>query len=94
MAEYIKREDLDFLNDFCIDSGKYVGLRLDDVFNELKRPAVERSRIDKAVEKIENNKSELIEHGKHHAKDVAENAKLVVHGLDMALDIIKGVINE
>ena len=35
MAEYIDREKLDFLNDFRIDGGKYAGLRLDDVFDEL-----------------------------------------------------------
>ena len=47
MAEYINRQDLDFLNDFCIDSGKYVGLRLDDVFNELATAdVIERSEYE------------------------------------------------
>ncbi len=57
MAEYINRENLDFLNDFCIDSGKYAGLRLDEVFDELAtEDAIERSKIDKAIEEIEQLK--------------------------------------
>lgn len=53
MAEYINRQDLDFLNDFRIDSGKYVGLRLDDVFDELATAdVVERSKINKAIEEL------------------------------------------
>lgn len=53
MAEYIDREKLRFLNDFRIDSGKYVGLRLDDVFDELATAdVVEREKIDNAIDEI------------------------------------------
>ena len=55
MVEYIARKDLDFLNDFCIDGGKYAGLRLDEVFDELAtKDVIERTKIDKAIAEIED----------------------------------------
>lgn len=51
MAKYINREDLNFLNDFRIDSGKYAGLRLDDVFDELATAdVIERENVKDFIE--------------------------------------------
>lgn len=61
MAEYIDRQDLDFLNDFCIDSGKYVGLKLDDVFDELATTdVIEREKVNKAIEEMESIEDGLV----------------------------------
>ena len=66
MAEYIDRKHLDFLNDFRIDGGKYAGLRLDDVFDELKTTdVIERSKL---IE-MQNSVKEL---EKAHVKTLRE----------------------
>ena len=82
MAEYIDRKDLDFLNDFRIDSGKYVGLRLDDVFDELATAdVIERSKIDKAIDEIINLR-------KHYPNEDYYDCK------DEVLEILKRNIGE
>lgn len=60
MAEYINRQDLDFLNDFRIDSGKYVGLRLDDVFDELATAdVIERESVKNLIKVVIEDNWEL-----------------------------------
>ena len=89
MAEYIKREELNFLNDFRIDSGKYVGLRLDEVFDELAtEDVVERSKIDKAIEQIHNERNMIL----RTTADFTPNEVLDV--IDYILSIIDNSVKE
>ena len=93
MAKYINRENLNFLNDFRIDGGKYAGLRLDEVFDELAtEDVIERSEHDRTVQAFKSlieikNVNLIVMQEKYYALE-KEYAELKVN-IDKAIEEIR-----